>query len=106
MMSRDSASFGVVLRQFRTSAALSQEALAERAGLSVRGISDLERGARRAPHLTTVEMLADALDLNPAERQALLAAARASSASETLSTVAPLPLSLTPLIGREADVAT
>jgi hypothetical protein len=32
---------------------LSQEALAAQAGLSRRGISDLERGARRAPHPAT-----------------------------------------------------
>src|SRR3954467_12699324 len=69
-------SFGEMLRRLRTAAALSQEQLAERAGLSGRGISDLERGARRAPHLETVRVLADALALGPADRVALLAAAR------------------------------
>ena len=59
-MSGDSTSFGAVLRQLRAAAALSQEALAERAGLSPRGISDLERGVRRTPHLATVSLLADA----------------------------------------------
>ena len=54
--------FGAVLRRLRTAAALSQVALAERAGLSPRGISDLERGARRTPHPATVGMLADALE--------------------------------------------
>ena len=44
-------------------AALSQEELAERAGLSPRGVSDLERGARTAPRLETVRLLADALGL-------------------------------------------
>ncbi len=67
-MSHDTAGFGAVLRQMRIAAAHSQEALAERAGLSVRGISDLERGVRRAPHLTTVGLLADALDLGPDDR--------------------------------------
>ncbi len=38
--------FGDLLRRLRLAAGLSQEALAERAGLSARGISDLERGAR------------------------------------------------------------
>jgi DNA-binding XRE family transcriptional regulator len=38
------ASFGALLQQHRTVAGLSQEELAERAGLSRRGISDLERG--------------------------------------------------------------
>jgi transcriptional regulator with XRE-family HTH domain len=38
--------FGALPRRHRTVAGLSQEALAERAGLSRRGIADLERGAR------------------------------------------------------------
>jgi transcriptional regulator with XRE-family HTH domain len=67
--------FDDLLRRFRVAAALSQEALAERAGLSLRGVSDLERGARTAPRLETVRMLADALGLAGAERVALLAAA-------------------------------
>ena len=108
-MTDEPTTFGAVLRQLRTAAALSQEALAERAGLSPRGVSDLERGVRRAPHLATVGMLADALDLNPADRQALLAAARPNNTAEVHSSplpgVAPLPLPLTPLIGREAEVA-
>jgi transcriptional regulator with XRE-family HTH domain len=75
-MSRASASFAHVLRQLRTAASLSQEDLAERAGVSLRGVSDLERGLRRAPHLSTVRMLADALALSPDDRKTLLAAAR------------------------------
>ena len=70
-MSRTTTTFAEVLRQLRTAASLSQEDLAERAGLSLRGISDLERGLRRAPHLSTVRMLADALALCPADRQAV-----------------------------------
>jgi transcriptional regulator with XRE-family HTH domain len=38
-----------LLRQYRVAAALSQEALAERAGLSARTISDLERGVKTSP---------------------------------------------------------
>src|SRR5215207_9155402 len=41
--------FGERLRRYRSLVGLTQEALAERAGLSVRGIADLERGARRFP---------------------------------------------------------
>ena len=52
------------LRRHRMAAALSQEELAARAGLSARGISDLERGARMAPRLETVRLLADALGLS------------------------------------------
>jgi transcriptional regulator with XRE-family HTH domain len=46
-------SFGALLRRHRIAAGLTQEALADRAGLSVRGIADLERGARRYPHFHT-----------------------------------------------------
>ncbi len=101
--------FGVLLRQCRRNVGLSQEALAERAGLSLRGISDLERGLRRAPHKHTLLQLADALDLNIAERRALSAAARQSasgghtSAREHLA-LARLPESLTSFVGREQDI--
>ena len=37
-------SFGDLLRRLRSAAALSQEELAEHAGLSRHGVSDLERG--------------------------------------------------------------
>ena len=67
---------GDLVRRHRTAAALSQEELAERAGLSVRAISDLERGIRQAPRLETVRMLADALGLAEDDRAAFLAAAR------------------------------
>src|SRR4051812_6823356 len=65
-----------LVRRYRTAAALSQEALAERAGLSVRAISDLERGIHRVPRLETVRLLADGLALDAAGRTELLAAAR------------------------------
>jgi predicted ATPase/DNA-binding XRE family transcriptional regulator len=68
--------FGVLLSQHRATAGLSQEELAERAGLSRRGISDLERGERRLPHPSTVRRLADALGLEDAERTRLLASIR------------------------------
>jgi predicted ATPase/transcriptional regulator with XRE-family HTH domain len=107
-MSRATTTFGDVLRRLRTGAALSQEALAERAGLSPRGISDLERGVRRSPHLTTVRLLADALELSPDDRQALLVAARPGQVpgTEDLASghYAPLPVPLTALIGREWEL--
>jgi len=52
-----------LLQKLRRAAGLSEDELAERAGLSRRGISDLERGQRRSPHLSTVRRLADALGL-------------------------------------------
>lgn len=54
---------------------MTQEALAERAGMSVRGIGDLERGLR-LPRRDTVRLLLDALELSPEERSRLEAAAR------------------------------
>jgi LuxR family maltose regulon positive regulatory protein len=69
-------SFGALLRQFRVAAELSQEALAERAHMSARGISDLERGVRTKPYQGTIRQLADALQLGAAEREALENAAR------------------------------
>src|SRR5215217_3498173 len=69
-------SFGQALRQARSAAALSQEQLAERAGLSARAISDLERGIHQTPHLETVRLLVDALRLDATDRADLLAAAR------------------------------
>ncbi len=68
--------FGALLRRYRTAAALTQETLAERAGLSARGISDLERGVNRAPRAVTVALLARALQLAPEERRALEEAAQ------------------------------
>jgi predicted ATPase/transcriptional regulator with XRE-family HTH domain len=107
-MSDATMAFGDLLRRFRSAAALSQEVLAERAGLSRHGISDLERGARRAPHLATVRMLADTLALSDGDRAALLAAARpALFRDDPADRVAPgarLPLPTTPLIGREREV--
>ena len=66
-MSEAPASLGDLLRRLRSAASLSQEELAERSGLSRRGISDLERGARHAPRLETVRLLADALGLGEAD---------------------------------------
>src|SRR5579863_5258083 len=69
-------SFGALLRRYRITAGLSQEVLAERAQMSARGISDLERGLRRFPQPATVTQLMDALQLAPADRAALEAASR------------------------------
>ena len=76
MERRDPSRVGELVRRHRIAAALSQEALAERAGLSVRAISDLERGIHQVPRLETLRLLADALGLDAAGRAELLAAAR------------------------------
>jgi transcriptional regulator with XRE-family HTH domain len=99
-------SFGPLLRRYREAAGLTQEELAARAGLSARGISDLERGRRQTPRLETVRLLAEALAL-PLHQRALLEAAARPMAQTTRSGGLPrtpphnLPIQLTPLIGRE-----
>src|SRR5438046_10506079 len=69
-------SFGTLLKRYRLAAGLSQRALAGRAQLSARGLSDLERGVRRAPREDTVQQLTEALELEPEEHAAFAAAAR------------------------------
>jgi predicted ATPase/DNA-binding XRE family transcriptional regulator len=75
--------FGSLLRHHRALAGLSQEALAERAGISRRGIADLERGARRFPYPDTASRLAAALELGAAERAAFMAACRPGRTGST-----------------------
>lgn len=66
--------FGAVLRRLRGIRSLTQEELAERAGLSAKAVSALERGERRRPYPHTVRALADALGLDDSERAVLGAA--------------------------------
>jgi predicted ATPase/DNA-binding XRE family transcriptional regulator len=73
------AALGSLLRRYREAVGLSQEELAERAAISVRGVSDLERGLRRRPYPATMRRLASALELTPEDRAKLLAAAQASA---------------------------
>lgn len=93
--------------RFRSAAKLSQEALAERAGLSTRTISDLETGYSRTPRLVTILLIAEALSLDDADRARLRAAARKPPARERAekedATVVLPPLR--PLVGRDADAA-
>jgi transcriptional regulator with XRE-family HTH domain len=102
----------VVLRRCRLAAGLSQEELAARAGVSVRGIGDLEQGRRAAPRFATVRLLAGALGLDDAGRGEFLAAARPELATDRVDKPGArhwrpddLPVPLTTLIGREDDVA-
>lgn len=75
--------FGALLRHHRQAAGLTQEELGERAGLSRRGINDLERGVRSHPRRDTVALLAAALGLSEGDRAEFEAAARRSAASAT-----------------------
>jgi len=72
----DAVAFGQWLRSRRRSAGLSQDELAERSGLSIRAVSNLERGRTGAPHQASLRRLADALDLQGQARAEFLAAAR------------------------------
>jgi predicted ATPase/class 3 adenylate cyclase/DNA-binding XRE family transcriptional regulator len=91
MTSTRSTPFGDLLRHHRQAAGLSQAELAERAGLSVRGINDLERGVRQTPRKDTVALLIVALELVGEERTHFEAAARRSTgrAAPEASTARP-----------------
>jgi non-specific serine/threonine protein kinase len=88
MASRQTSPFGTLLLRQRRAAGLSQEALAERAGLSVNTIGALEAGVSQAPRRETLDLLvaalATALALSPQDQDALAdefaAAARAARA--------------------------
>jgi predicted ATPase/class 3 adenylate cyclase len=73
---------GQLLKRYRIAAQLTQEKLAERAGLSARAISDIERGLHRTPYQDTVSKLADALELASDERAHFAAAARRPGAHD------------------------
>ena len=115
-----SSAFGTLLRRHRLAVGLSQEALAERAGMSAQGIGALERGNRRTPQRKTLELLAAVLRLDPEQCRTFQAAAarpgvmrpgdgRAATLAPTAAgtPLAPnnLPHQLTSFIGREEVVA-
>jgi len=117
--------FGPLLKHYRLEAGFSQEALAERSGVTVDAISALERGARHAPRAETMALLALALSLSEQQCDALNAAVTrrrsprgaptgspsisAPATSTPLDALFPhtniLPVPLTPLVGRERAVA-
>lgn len=71
---RSGRAFGVLLRMYRSMAGLTQEELAQRSGLSVRALSDMERGRTARPFLRSARLLADALELAEPARLELMAA--------------------------------
>src|SRR4029453_2101628 len=81
--------FGLVLKRLRRAAGLTHGALAERAGLGARTISDLERGVSRAPRADTLALLVQALDLTAEQRSLLEASARQSRFSWNQEPEAP-----------------
>jgi tetratricopeptide (TPR) repeat protein/transcriptional regulator with XRE-family HTH domain len=78
--------FGALVRRHRSAVGLTREQLAERTGLSVRAIADIERGLTRRPHRSSVELLSAALGLadTACDEQA------ASRASEDQLTARPV----------------
>src|SRR5262245_26798334 len=68
--------FAGLLRQLRAAARLTQEELAEAAGLSPRSVSDLERGINRTARKETAVLLAGALGLSGPVAELFVAAAR------------------------------
>jgi tetratricopeptide (TPR) repeat protein/transcriptional regulator with XRE-family HTH domain len=84
--------FGQRLRAYRLAARLSQQELAEKSGLSIRAVSDLERGHTRQPFPNSVSRLAAALQLKPAEREEFAAiAARRLGQPEHAADTPPSP---------------
>jgi DNA-binding XRE family transcriptional regulator len=100
--------FGTCLRQTRESAGLTQEALAERAGLKSNSVGSFERGEHRHPYPATVRARTEALRLTELERAALARSVpmRNQTTGGNASHVAEVPVPLSPSIGREREVAS
>jgi len=113
-------SFADLLRQLRAAARLTQEELAEAAGISPRSVSDLERGINRTARKDTALLLADALNLTGPVRTAFVAAARGRAPAEEVlaarsgaaagdgsaaAATRTLPRDIGSFTGREADLA-
>jgi predicted ATPase/transcriptional regulator with XRE-family HTH domain len=100
-----------MVRRHRRALGLTQEELAERAGLSDRAIRQIERRDEHIPRKETVILLADALDLTGTEREAFQHAARRVGEIEHVDRVTPhesrarLPDERTSFIGREREIA-
>src|SRR5262245_61212031 len=104
--------FADLLRRLRLAAGMTQESLAQVAGVSVDAVGTLERGTRQTPRADTARLLADALGLDGKARQRFLSVSaphprhptRASSvgavAGQSRPVRAALPVPPTPLVGR------
>ena len=110
MAADDADNFGNQLRRLRLARGLTQESLAEKAGLSPRAIGALEQGERRAAHRDTIRLLAEALGLPPQDRERLeMAAASQRKRQPRQHTLPPsprhnLPAPLSSFVGREREV--
>lgn len=96
---------GDLLREFRLRSGMTQDELADASGVSARTISDLERGVRGAPQASSARLLADALRLEPDDRDLLF---RRISQRRTVGrprTPAAWAHDAPPILGRSAEVA-
>jgi len=103
-----SQTFGAMLRGLRWQAQLTQEELAERAGVSVRTIRNLESDRLKSPRLSSVRAVAEGLGLRAEERRVFDAlagfdVAALDAAASPIGGSIPVPLS--PLVGRDAEVS-
>lgn len=106
MTAEDGSQFGARLRRLREIAGLTQEGLAERAGLTAKGIAALEQGRRQRPYPHTIAALVAALGLDDAGRASLLGQPSAARQPTTPRPPRPaLPLPATALIGRDDELA-
>jgi predicted ATPase/DNA-binding XRE family transcriptional regulator len=80
-----------LVRHYRSVARLSQEEMAERAGVSARTVSDIECGVARAPRAVTLSLLAEALALDAPAKQRLYASVRRGPATPEAARVAATP---------------
>src|SRR5579859_2710394 len=96
------------LRARRTALGLTQAELAERAGISERAVSDIERGLRRVVYRETTRRLVTALELSDSEAVEFEAAARGRAVPPgdrpTKTTHSTPTLPRTRLIGRTEDM--
>jgi len=100
---------GELLKKFRREAGLTQEVLAERSKLSIRSISDLERGLSRQPRYETLDLLTKALGLSAEQRVALFSLARpslpgADTPKPPLPVLPVLPVPPTLMLGRDQEL--
>jgi len=94
-----------LLRQLRKQAGLTQEELAERASLSVRSVSDMERGITLTARRETIRLLAEALGLTGPERDRFEAVARGRAAGAAVAgATRTLPRDVASFTGREREL--
>jgi tetratricopeptide (TPR) repeat protein/transcriptional regulator with XRE-family HTH domain len=103
-MAESPSTFAGLLRELRTGAGLTQEELAEAAGLSLRAVGDLERGVVTTPQRETVRLLADALRLIGPARARFEAVARGRGVAGGAAATRALPRDIASFTGRMREL--